>query len=111
MKRPQLFINTKLIEDEEVLNQSLLDTYQYSITPTTFKSRNLKTKIDISKVAKKTELDLYKKMEASRIAYDFLILQHASLKCFLEEKYDKLIYVTIYNQFIAPNINVVLLLK
>lgn len=58
MKRPQLFINTKLIEDEEVLNQSLLDTYQYSITPTTFKSRNLKTKIDISKVAKKTELDI-----------------------------------------------------
>ena len=34
---------------------------------------------------KKKELDWYKKVEASRIACDFLILQHASLKCILEQ--------------------------
>jgi len=51
---------------------------------------------------KKKELDLYKKIEASRIAYDFLILQHATLKCVLEQKYDELINVTIYDKFIAP---------
>ena len=36
------------------------------------------------------------------MAYDFLILQHASLKCVLEKKYDELIKVTIYDKFIAP---------
>ena len=41
-------------------------------------------------------------MEASRIAYDFLILQHATLKCILEQKYDELINATIYDKFIAP---------
>ena len=51
---------------------------------------------------KKLELDLKKKMEASRIAYEFLIMQHAALKCILEQKYDRLINVTIYDQFISP---------
>ena len=41
-------------------------------------------------------------MEASRIAYELLIMQHASLKCVLEQKYDRLINVILYNQFIYP---------
>ena len=53
---------------------------------------------------KKMELGHYKKIEPSRIAHDFLILQHASLKCILEQTYDELIIVTIYDKFIAPNI-------
>ena len=54
---------------------------------------------------KRKELDLYKKMEASRIAYDFLIMQHATIKCILEKKYDELINVTIYDKFIVPYLN------
>ena len=53
---------------------------------------------------KKKELDLYKRIEASRIAYDFLVLQHATLKCILERKYDELINVTIYDKFIAQHL-------
>ena len=37
---------------------------------------------------KRLELDRIKKREASLIAYEFLILQHATLKCILEKKYD-----------------------
>jgi len=48
------------------------------------------------------ELDLKKKLEASRLACEFLIMQHAALKCILEQKYDKLINVTIYDKFISP---------
>ena len=43
-------------------------------------------------------------MEASRIAYEFLIMQHAALKCILEQKFDRLINVTIYDQFISPHL-------
>ena len=43
---------------------------------------------------KTKEFDWYKTNEASRIAYDFLILQHASLKCILEQKHEELINVT-----------------
>ena len=53
---------------------------------------------------KRKELDLYKRIEASRIAYDFLVLQHATLKCILERKYDELINVTIYDKFIAQHL-------
>ena len=48
---------------------------------------------------------MYKKIEASRIAYYFLILQHATLKCVLEQKYDELINVTLFEKFISPNIH------
>ena len=41
-------------------------------------------------------------MEASRLAYEFLVMQHAALKCILEQKYDRLINVTIYDKFISP---------
>ena len=43
-------------------------------------------------------------MEASIIAYKFLILQHATLKCILESKYDQLINVSMYDKFIAPTL-------
>ena len=43
---------------------------------------------------KRLELDETKRMEASIIAYECLILQHASLKCILEAKYDQLIKIT-----------------
>ena len=42
-------------------------------------------------------------MEAPLIAYKFLILQHATLKCILESKYDKLINVSIY-KVISPKL-------
>ena len=54
---------------------------------------------------KKRELNEQKKQEASRLAYEFLILQHASIKCVLEQKYDELINVTIFEKFISPNLN------
>ena len=43
-------------------------------------------------------------MEASVIAYEFLILQHTSLKCILETNYDQLMNVTIYNKFISRHL-------
>ena len=33
-----------------------------------------------------------------------MILQHASIKCILEQKYEELINVTIYEKFIAPTL-------
>ena len=53
---------------------------------------------------KRLELDETKRMEASIIAYEFLILQHATLKCILEAKYDQLIDVIPYDKFISPNL-------
>ena len=41
------------------------------------------------------ELNKQNKIETSRIAYEFVILQHASIKCVLEQEYVKLINVTI----------------
>ena len=38
----------------------------------------------------------------SIIASKFLIVQNAALKCILEQKYDKLVNVTIYDKFISP---------
>ena len=53
---------------------------------------------------KRLELDTNKRMEASLLAYEFLILQHATLKCLLERKHDKLINVGIYDKFIASKL-------
>ena len=39
---------------------------------------------------------------SSIIASKFLIVQHAALKCILEQKYDKFVNVTIYDKFISP---------
>ena len=54
---------------------------------------------------KRKDLNEQKKQEASRLAYEFLILQHASIKCVLEQKYDELINVTLFEKFISPNLN------
>ena len=53
---------------------------------------------------KRMELERNKRMEASLIAYEFLILQHATLKCVSENKYLDLINVSIYDKFIAPKV-------
>ena len=53
---------------------------------------------------KRKELNDTKRMEASKIAYEFLILQHTAIKCVLEQKYDELINVTIFEKFIMPNL-------
>ena len=55
---------------------------------------------------RKLDLNIQKKKEASRLAYEFLILQHASIKCILEQKYEELINVTIYEKFIAPPLKI-----
>ena len=54
--------------------------------------------------AKRSELDKQKRMEASVITYEFLILQHATLKYVVESKYDQLINVKIYHKFISTNL-------
>ena len=45
---------------------------------------------------KKRELNEQKNQEASRLAYEFLILQDTSIKCVLEQKYDELINITLF---------------
>ena len=50
---------------------------------------------------KRLELDKQKKIEGSLLIYDYLILQHAALKCIQEEKYDLLMNAIIYDKFIT----------
>ena len=54
--------------------------------------------------SKKIKPDREKKMDALRLTYKFLIMQNAVLKYILEQIYDTLIYVTIYDKFISPNL-------
>ena len=61
MKRPQLFIDTIPLENEELASQMFLETDRYSITPTTFKSRDLKSKLDFEKAISKTKFDIEEK--------------------------------------------------
>ena len=42
-----------------------------------------------------------KKVEASLLIYDYLIMQHATMKCILEEKYDLLMNAILYDKFIT----------
>ena len=51
--------------------------------------------------SKYLQQDREKKLEAARLSYDFLILQHASLKCMLEQKYDILMDVNMSDKFIS----------
>ena len=60
------------------------------------------TVIENAILLKKVELDLKKKMETSRIAYEFLIMQNAAFKFILELKFDRLINVTIHKKIISP---------
>ena len=88
----------------EITYNSFLQGYQHKFGTFLFNSflSFKSTTIENLIFEKRQQLDLYKKIEASRIAYDFFILQPASLKCVLEQKYDELINVTIYDKFIAP---------
>ena len=88
----------------ELISNSYLQGYRHKFGTFLFNSflSFRSTTIEDLISEKRQQLDLYKKIEASRIAYDFFILQHASLKCVLEQKYDELINVTIYDKFIAP---------
>ena len=53
---------------------------------------------------KRIEFDNEKRMEASVIAYELFVLQHAALKCILETHYEQFINVTIYNKFIETHL-------
>ena len=46
-------------------------------------------------------MDKQKKVEGSLLIYDYLILQHAAMKCILEEKYDLLMNAIISDKFIT----------
>ena len=63
----------------------------------TFRSARIESIV----VDKMLELDKQKKVEASLLIYDYLILQHATLKCILEDKYDLLMNTIIYDKFIT----------
>ena len=88
----------------EIIAESVVSSYNHKFgsflfgTHLHFRSSVIENAI----LPKKLELDLKKKMEASRLAYEFLVMQHAALKCILEQKYDRLINVTIYDKFISP---------
>ena len=90
----------------EIISTSSLQGYRHKFGTFLFNSfiSFRSTTIDNLIHDKKKELDLYKRIEASRIAYDFFILQHATLKCVLEQKYDELINVTIHDKFIAQHL-------
>ena len=65
----------------EIIAESVISSYNHKFgsfllgTHLTFRSSILEKVI----LPKKKELDQQKKMEASRIAYEFLIMQHAAL--------------------------------
>ena len=63
----------------------------------TFRSARIESII----LDKMLELDKQKKVEASLLIYDYLIMQHATLKCILEDKYDLLMNTIIYDKFIT----------
>ena len=48
---------------------------------------------------KRIELDKEKKIEASLLIYDYLIMQRTGLKLILEKKYDLLMNAIIYDKF------------
>ena len=49
-------------------------------------------------------MDNEKKKEDPMIVYEYLILQHAALKCILDKKYDILMNVNIYDKFILKHL-------
>ena len=75
----------------EIISESVISSYNHKFgsflfgTQLNFRSSVIENAI----LPKKLQLDLKKKMEASRTAYEFLIMQHAALKCILEQKYDR----------------------
>ena len=49
---------------------------------------------------KRLEMDKEKQKEDALLVYEYLILQHTALKCILENKYDVLMNVNIFEKFI-----------
>ena len=90
----------------ELMSEGALSTYNHKFGTFIFgKHIDYRSSLIESLIEpKKKELDRSKRMEASLIAYEFLILQHATLKCVLENKYLELINVDIYDKFIAPKL-------
>ena len=58
--RPQLFIDTKPLEDKELAGKIFEETDKYSITPTTFKGRNLKLALNYENIFSRTKIDIQK---------------------------------------------------
>ena len=87
----------------EIVSDGMTNSYKHKFgtnlfaNNTTFRS----TRIEYLMLDKRLELDKQKKIEASLLIYDSLILQHAALKCILEEKYDLLMNAIIYDKFIT----------
>ena len=88
----------------EIISESVISSFNHKFGSFLFGThRNFRSSvIENAILPKKLELDLKKKMEASQIAYEFLIMQHAALKRVLEQKYNRLINATIYDPFISP---------
>ena len=83
----------------EIISESVISSYKHKFGSFLFRTHlNFRySVIENTILPKKLELDLKRKMEAPLIAYEFLIMPHAALKCVLEQKYDSLINVTIYD--------------
>ena len=71
---------------QEIMATKMLSGYRHSFGSFLFNSFICFRSSTIENLIKeeKRELNELKKIEASRIAYDFLILQHTSLKCVLD---------------------------
>ena len=79
----------------ELMATSVLSGYRHKFGSFLFNSFICFTSSTIEDLIdkKRRELNEQKKIEASRIAFKFLILQHASIKCVLEQKYAELIAI------------------
>ena len=87
----------------EIVADGMTESYKHKFGTHLF-ANNItfrSTRIEYLMLDKKLELDKQKKIEGSLLIYDYLILQHAALKCILEEKYDLLINAIIYDKFIT----------
>jgi hypothetical protein len=91
----------------EIMATRVLSGYRHSFGTFLFNSFICFRSSTIEKLIeeKRKDLNEQKTQEASRLAYEFLILQHGSIKCVLEQKYDELINVTLFEKFISPNLN------
>ena len=87
----------------DIVADGMTDSYKHKFGTSIF-SNNItfrSSTIENLMLEKRLELDKQKKIEGSLLIYDYLIVQHAALKCILEEKYDLLMNVIIYDKFIT----------
>ena len=71
----------------EIIAESVISSYNHKFGSFLFGTRLhfRYSVIENASLPKKLELDLKKKMEASRLAYEFLVMQHAALNVFLSK--------------------------